>query len=236
MRPARGGPVTAVRVVFLAGACAGPFAACDGEVRFDEPVALDAGGEAAVDAPAGVNDVAPRIETSAPVSRACQDDLACAAAHGRCIPAQGVCVACLDDADCASGFGPRRECDPKSHMCVECTEASHCGPGRYCDPGTSRCVEWCFDEGKPCDTVGFTCIAKDKHCGECSRNENCKGGAEPFCNTFIGQCVECMSSAQCTSGKRPVCLRYTGRCVECMNDLGCAAPARCDTRTGTCVQ
>ncbi len=235
MTGARGGRALTAFSAVLAGVSGAVPMACDGEVRFEEPGSTTDAGLDVAPARDASSDAALGPEVS-PVSRACQDDSACAVSQARCIPTQGVCVGCLDDGDCALGYGPRRQCDTKGHVCVECTEASHCGPGRYCDPGTSRCVEWCFDDSRACFAPGFTCIEKDRRCAECSRNDNCKGGVEAYCNTIIGRCVECFSSAQCTSAKRLLCLRYTGRCVECMNDLGCTPPARCDARTGACVQ
>ncbi len=197
----------------LAGIAA---AGCDSVFRFEQPA--DGGGvdEAAVGDAAGG-------------PRPCTEDTACGGL--RCQVTTGVCVACLDDHDCAGALG---RCDTVQGICVECNATTECPQRRGCDTVTKRCLDLCLDGDDPCPASGFVCDGDRKICIECTTSANCVGSSNGgVCDVPIGRCVECTGNAQCPSIK-PVCDRRSGRCAACVKSVECGVGLVCDRITLTC--
>ncbi len=185
--------------------------------HFDVPPAGDGG------------DAASRVD-GGPDPSACVSDATCSGL--RCDVASGLCVACLQDADCtASG---RMRCETTSHVCVACLNRPDCAKRQDCDTVTHRCLEACFDGDDPCPTAGFTCSVDLGRCIECRTSANCAGSAGGgVCDLPIGRCVDCTSNAQCATST-PVCDRRTGRCQACVSSETCGLGSACDPISLTC--
>ncbi|MCA9543288.1 MAG: hypothetical protein KC613_02830 [Myxococcales bacterium] len=118
----------------------------------------------------------------------CQgDDDRCADPTGRC-RADGVCVACLDAADCPAA---RPVCDGQN-TCVPVGQGA-CREAFDCPVAQPQCA--LPDEG----AVGV-CVA-------CFDDSDCEGGARPLCSA-AGRCVRadaevlCAGDAECGPGRR----------------------------------
>ncbi len=118
----------------------------------------------------------------------------------------GLCVACLDDAYCASQGSARPYCDPATSTCVACVDSANCltDPARYCDPATSTCVACdadhpcsaptpvclsgakCVECAGPSDCGGMPCLPGNV-CGDCNRNCDCGDIDRYYCNQ--GKCT-----------------------------------------------
>lgn len=164
--------------------------------------------------------------TCDPVSRQCKQTCspASSCSDGRLCSAEGVCVRCRADADCAGGGDPL--CDAARDRCVECFLGSHCGASEpICDASDGECVQ-CLS-GTDC-APGMSCV--DGDCvGPCTNNAQC-GGDRPFCDG--SSCVECLESAHCTSGGNPFC-SANRICVECLEPTDCDSDKIC-TAAGKC--
>ncbi|MDB4944119.1 MAG: hypothetical protein JWP97_3653 [Labilithrix sp.] len=195
-------------------------AACDAAFHFDAPPSTDAGVDAA---PSSVTDAAPEAR------RPCTADATCPGL--RCDLTTGVCVQCLEHADCS---GSLARCDPDHHLCVACLTRHDCGERRDCDATTHRCLDACFDADDVCPSAGFVCDGALGLCIECKTSANCSTPTGAVCDVRIGRCVECTGNAQCPVA-RPVCDLRSGRCQECVASPSCAAGRVCDPSTLTCV-
>ncbi len=115
----------------------------------------------------------------------------------RCDPRLGLCVGCVEGADCADG--PLQACDVARGTCVECV-----GP------------ETCTEQRPVCDVEAFLCI-------ECSSDADCAatGGV---CLPGPQRCVQCRNDADCAGRDDDlICLPGELRCVECVSDADCVA-------------
>jgi len=184
-------------------------AACDATFRFDEPPPSADGADGAANEGGG-----PRVP--------CVSDATCGGM--RCDKTDGVCVACLEDGDCAS---PLARCDRTLHVCVACKEREDCAKTERCDVTTHRCLDACDDDDDLCPQPGFVCDKSLALCVECRSSANCAGSPNgTVCDVPIGRCVECTGNAQCPA-ETPTCDRRTGRCAGCVSSAGCATGA-CD--------
>lgn len=210
--------ISGARAVATTAALVCGLVGCDEAFHFDVPAGAD-GGDGGLDADVG-----------AP-SAACTSDAPCGAL--RCEVTSGLCVACLQDADCKTGGLGR--CEPASHVCVACLNRPDCAKREDCDTVTHRCLAACFDGDDPCPTAGFVCAEDLGRCIECRTSANCTGSAGgPVCDVPIGRCVQCTSNAQCPSSKA-VCDRRTGQCQACVSSVTCGgAGTYCDPTSLTC--
>lgn len=189
---------------------------CDETFRFDVPASRDAGNDA---------DDGARGPGPGP----CTTDASCGGL--RCHVPSGVCVACLQNADCT---GSLARCEPTTHLCVACLNGPDCGARQNCDTVTNRCLDVCFDADDLCPSAGFVCDRDRALCIECKTSASCAGAANgPFCDVPIGRCVECTGNAQCPVGK-PVCDRRSGRCQACVTSPTCGVGAVCDPTKLAC--
>jgi Cys-rich repeat protein len=211
--------ISEARAVATTAALLCGLAGCDEAFHFD--VRPSDAGDAGLDAG----------DDGASTPGACTSDATCGGL--RCEITSGLCVACLQDADCAGGANKR--CEPTTHVCVACLNRPDCAKRQDCDTVTHRCLDACFDSDDPCPTAGFVCSEDLGRCIECRTSANCAGSAGGLvCDVPIGRCVQCTSNAQCPSGK-PVCDRRTGQCQVCVASVTCGgAGAFCDPSSLTC--
>ena len=113
------------RVAWLA--LAALATACDGVLAFDDRVDGSASDGSATDA---AFDGA--SSDGAPAS--CNADSACKLPSLHCDVVSGACVACIDDAQCATSA--LRRCDVALHRCVQCAVASGLLPPEYLEDMT----------------------------------------------------------------------------------------------------
>lgn len=218
----------------LAAAAIGSLAlapGCNGEFRFDEP-AVDAGLDAPtadqLDASDGTHDA----DAARPPVK-CTNDEPCEGLGMRCDKSQGVCVACLGDAECPTSARPL--CDTTLHVCIACKAPTDCAPNHTCETTTHRCIDSCFDTDDPCPLAGHVCDTTRKFCIECLADSDCTSYASrKKCNTASGQCVVCVTNAQC-SGAKPVCDPRSGTCVGCVTSNDCQPGQGCPPATQVCT-
>ena len=129
---------------------------------------------------------------------------------------------CVDDSNCPVG-----KCNPVTHTCVECLEASDCGANQ-------GCVQW--------QCVPLVACKSDADCSQ----------PAPYCDPVRAVCVECYEDAQCDGGKclnnacfapcdngcpeGAVCLEDQQICVQCIDDSGCPDTQWCNVVEYTCYQ
>jgi hypothetical protein len=154
-----------------------------------------------------------------------------------CDGAEGVCVGCLDNADCGGAL----TCDTVLGKCAGCATDDACPAGTLCELEIATCVPGCND-GRPC-AGGLSCCdvacvdtaTSSMHCGGCDRAcpgagrcaqgvcsgnsdcpapfEDCDGkavnGCEANLTTSGERCGDCWTS--CTTGE--YC--KNGTCAAC---------------------
>lgn len=199
----------------LAALVALALGGCDGELRFDEPIA-DAGYDAPPDArPLGTGPCASHAD--------------CLLPSLRCDVASQLCVQCTENADCGGGQ-PR--CDPLLHRCVECSAPDDCAAPLACDSSTRRCRQACREGHEVCASP-TRCSEGLRQCVECAVNDDCRVGVRTRCDRPTGRCVQCLADAACPSGR---CDVLAGACVECLSAADCPAERPlCDLGAGLCA-
>ena len=130
-----------------------------------------------------------------------------------------IASACTVNAECGPGV-----CDPATHVCVGCIDASRCsGPAPVCDPVAKFCASCNADFGG-------------------AGTLKCPSATRPVCQTSgvaSGECVECSTtntSACATNVVHPKCDVARGAC-GCTADSDCRAGLYCDTNvavSGAC--
>lgn len=131
---------------------------------------------------------------------------------GVCDAATNLCVECLSDSDCRSGY-----CDTQQRRCVACASDAHCAqnPGRnLCDPGSNECVGCVSDASCPAGEVchasqgGFCAEPTGRGlCAPCAQDGDC-GGPNDLCVGYVGNngifdrscATACSNAAPCPSG------------------------------------
>jgi hypothetical protein len=159
----------------------------------------------------------------------------CGGAAPHCDDPRGVCVECLNDADCAA--------DPDGQQCIQnvcrvCDPVGHdgCGPNQVCcgagQPGLYRCELTGPGDGDQCEACDAVCDTTttnrcaDRTCG-CGGGPPC-GGATPVCDDAQGQCVQCVMDADCAgipSGGQ--CVANVCRPCDPADHGGCGQGALC---------
>jgi hypothetical protein len=200
----------------LAFALAAPLA-CNGEYRFDERAA-DAGSGGDLDGAASE----PR----------CTSDATCAPLGLRCDLASGLCVACLESADCTTSARPR--CETGRGLCVQCLQTSDCPARETCEASTHLCIDACFDDDDPCPRPGTFCDQNLRLCVECKSDGDCASSSRGRrCSPKTGACAICVTNADCGS-EAPACDPRSGKCVVCVTSADCAPGSAC-TPSGGCA-
>lgn len=123
-------------------------------------------------------------------------------ATDQCDRVIGLCVECVEDANCTDG--PRAVCNLERGQCAECVGSGDCSADApICDPD-SRCVE-CVDDND-C-AVGLLCQPGAQRCVQCIVNSDCRlSDDDIFCLPEQQRCVECLEDADCTEDPRkPFC-------------------------------
>ena len=177
----------------------------------------------------------------------CTDDAApfCDAANGKC-------VGCKSDKDCAAGTSWGNKCiKGTTTTACGCSSDLDCAGNRYgstCSTATRRCS--CTSDSnckkapytkcspvssssytmrcqKPCKTdvdcgANLKCNKASGMCTQCSADKDCTGTYK-FCEPKLGKCVACKKNTDCTSTQRPFCSPTSGVCVECISDATCKA-------------
>ncbi|MBX3252026.1 MAG: hypothetical protein KF901_32920 [Myxococcales bacterium] len=222
------------------------------EARPEDPVCFDAGTDGAV--PDAMTD-APLVD--APVVDAPTDStadtgldagmdagpcgMACGGATPFCREADGVCVACLADANCTSPGAPT--CDATG-ACVAGCEA-HADCARFSGDALTRCasggplVGQCVscDAHADCTAPGAAqCDETSKSCVPCSMHEHCAGTGQNVCvGGTCRQCTEATAATHCGANAcDPVANVCTGTgrgtldtCRPCLSDTECVTGHRC---------
>lgn len=123
--------------------------------------------------------------------------------------ANGECVPCLTDRDCANRGGI---CDEQTFACVECLHDGHCD-----------------DPARPvCDAERYACVT-------CVSDAECTDAAASRCDAAAHTCKACASHADCAHlPGLPAC--SNGGCVQCTQQTedDCAGQV-CDPSTLTCT-
>ena len=119
-----------------------------------------------------------------------------------------VCVACLDDTDCADGDF--------------CNGAEVCAPNGTCQPG-----------GDPCtDPALSVCDEADDECVECLIDDDCTDNPNgPICSIGPDICVECLADEDCDDAS--ACTGDTCSANACINADTTPVGECCDPDTGT---
>jgi hypothetical protein len=203
--------VTSLLVVLVLGL----FAACDGELRFDQahaPASDEAG------------------------TSHCVQDEDCNAESLHCDLVSGECVACTRDQDCADPTAPR--CDVALHRCVGCGSDLDCAAEQTCLPSTRTCVTRC-EEGvneHACPASAPTCDEVARICVQCRSDQDCRAITDdgPYCERRSGRCVFCTDDRQCPA-TRPRCDSVQQRCGQCSTRDDCPADHWCDPRSLNCI-
>ncbi len=181
----------------------------------------------------------------------CESDADCTeAAAPVCLEADGVCVECVEDADCGGGedvfcnasyqcdvVGPdcstdadcteagKPHCDQAQGKCVACVNDGHCSGNQVCRPDTHSCVE-CYANNH-CVNPNPYCWLDTTTCVECLEDNHC--GGDERCNVSSHTCTDmvCESDADCVDQPGPHCRQDTGDCVACLEHDHCGALQWC---------
>jgi hypothetical protein len=194
----------------------GLWAACDGQLRFEQPQA-----DAKKDAGA---------------TRVCIDDDDCNAASLYCDVVSRQCVACTRDEDCTEPSEPR--CDLALHRCIGCGSDLDCRDQQTCLASTRSCVMRC-EEGPTehsCPATAPTCNEVARICVQCESDADCRAISDdgPYCERGSGRCVYCTDDRQCPAA-HPRCDGVQHRCGQCSTGGDCPMSGACDPKTLTCI-
>ncbi|MCB9738942.1 MAG: SMP-30/gluconolactonase/LRE family protein [Deltaproteobacteria bacterium] len=144
-----------------------------------------------VSTPDAVLDAAADVE-DAGAAKTC--DEGCTGATPFCDGAAGVCVACLDTADCGK---PGQRCI--AHACEDaepCTTDKTCiAKGGVCDLGVGVCVDCLADAdcGDALACVAKVCLPPP---ASCQSSKDC-AALDQVCNKAAGVCVDCEADVDC---------------------------------------
>jgi hypothetical protein len=192
---------------------------CDGAERWSFEA------DASVDSP---STEVPEVATFAPPT--CTSNADCSSLPGLfCDLSSGLCVACVDDSQCASSGRPR--CDPLLHQCVQCETSGDCLNFETCI--SHLCIPTCGDSGTCPPSVPY-CDEFRGVCVQCFSDPDCNVfGGDRVCDKQSGTCVDCLSDDQCHAPV-PRCNR-TNQCVECLTSSDCRYQQMCSPSTYTCL-
>lgn len=127
----------------------------------------------------------------------------CPAAE-RCDARLGLCVDCVENADCA--YGPLKACDVARGTCVECVGPETCPVQRpVCDVEASLCIE--CSSNADCAATGEVCLPGPQRCVQCRDDADCAGRDDDVhCLAGELRCVECVTDSDCTAeSDKPFC-------------------------------
>jgi Cys-rich repeat protein len=190
------------------------LAACDEQLRFEEPAEVSEGGRSA----------------------GCTSDGDCGAAALHCDRVLGECVACIADHDCDDPAAPR--CDSALHRCVGCGSDLDCADNETCVPRTRTCVTRCAEGATEhvCPDSAPTCDEVARLCVQCKSDQDCRAITDDgdYCETDSGRCVHCTDDRQCPA-TQPRCDQVQHRCAQCSTNRDCPAGLACDPATLRCL-
>jgi len=161
----------------------------------------------------------------------------------------GVCVPCVEDANCQHISDPTRpyclaKSAPDVNECVECILDEHCpGDAPVCDLTTHMCASCITDADCPSRTLPRCDTAADPvaTCDKCISDANCTRFADtPICGGVdtgnAGTCVECNVDADCKDPTKPACAAAENVCYQCITDDHCTDPEKpvCDVAIHEC--
>jgi Cys-rich repeat protein len=127
----------------------------------------------------------------------------------------GICLECLEDAECSSG---RPLCDPVTARCSECLANADCpATDPVCDLEDGECEECLVDS--QCESAQV-CNNDHKCHDACLSDTDCDNNEKPFCDEDRRSCVACTANDQCGTAE-PIC-DDKGKCVGCVLDTDCA--------------
>jgi hypothetical protein len=148
-----------------------------------------------------------------------------------CSLATNTCGSCVDDQECARGFGEPYACSAGECLAVECAVDDDCFGG-VCDSEhvcrDCRSDVDCSFTNPVCDTEALECV-------ECLEDAHCQAASVviyPACDVPNRECVECTRDEHCTDLDQPRC-GAEARCVECVSDSDCPG-STCDVEHGFC--
>eukprot|EP01127_Copromyxa_protea_P004479 TRINITY_DN1433_c0_g1_i1.p1 TRINITY_DN1433_c0_g1~~TRINITY_DN1433_c0_g1_i1.p1 ORF type:complete len:928 (-),score=122.14 TRINITY_DN1433_c0_g1_i1:168-2951(-) len=190
----------------------------------------------------GEKDKQPNCELSSRLCvDACETNNDCAGTQGHNCQADGVCISCTRDQDCANDGGEvsgQTVCQTETGICIDpCEVNDDCPEGQNCqaDGSCKACRsdnDCVFDggekEGEP--------VCRDGICTGCTSNSQCPL-YRPTCGAD-GICFHC-ALAGCIGASAPNCLAETGLCVAtCTLDEHCQDECNpyCNLEKGCCVE
>ena len=162
-----------------------------------------------------------------------------------CDKTSGICVACLTDKDCSTGYRLGDRClknsrGYKSCGCVADTDCAKNPHGPTCAQGAKRCS--CSSDSQ-CKQAPYTLCYKPydgaayAHCQKkCVNPTDCGKGLA--CMLTSKKCGWCLTDQQCSDKARPYCQQATSSCVACKTDKECTSSSkkRCVPIYGQCAQ
>jgi hypothetical protein len=157
------------------------------------------------------------------ICEGCTSNLDCAPKV--CNPANGVCVECLGETDCASQ-SVRKHCKLATLTCVECFQDSHCGDLGVCTGGNVCLCKACTEDGQ---CGGGKCLdgKGGKFCSQaCANDSGCPFGFD--CGSPV--------SGYCAPAELISCqaLADTRRRKACTEDSQCGLSVDNHSRTLGC--
>ncbi|MBF5042553.1 MULTISPECIES: carboxypeptidase regulatory-like domain-containing protein [Myxococcaceae] len=150
---------------------------------------------------------------------------------GAVCAADGRCVECTGDTQCAAGFKCKNDrCEGSGKLCAACSGDWQCGKNTLCRPlpeGGSACLVPCTGAGT-CSSAGFACVEgscvpdgsrRPATCagyqvlgGACTEDAECQargleGGvcASGSCGLSCTDNAQCPDGSSCGKGSTPVC-------------------------------
>lgn len=148
-----------------------------------------------------------------------------------CDQAQGECVRCRDDEQCAYDSQMPRTCGPDG-ACqrVQCTGDEHCA--YRCDVASHSCVQCLSNDDCLLISSGVLTVCRADHvCAACSPAD-CAG----TCMPTLG-CVECEGDGDCREGFECGVTTCEIADIDCTSADDCPPDTYCDDRdTGKCSE
>ncbi|MGC4090257.1 MAG: hypothetical protein QM756_20730 [Polyangiaceae bacterium] len=243
---------SALLAVSLAGA------ACDGDFRYESPLA--SAGYGGVPSVAGTGGAARGGATTVGGYGGSGGSLGSGgafsgwqgllAACDRCFYADLVCAVseeslacgeCINDATCARRSSALHTCVgewPRTR-CVGCDYDGDCPSSEDCVSDAHMCIKRC-DDDSDCAGLSPTADCNDErgYCRVCRTDQDCStlSTVTPYCLPSGVACVGCRSEEQCVgSPLGKYCDPALWRCVACRDSSDCGAGLVCDADRHVCV-
>lgn len=107
---------------------------------------------------------------------------------------------CTADADC-TGTSSLKICDVAAGVCVACLQDADCtGTYKYCNSTSGRCVKCRSDADCSASSIYNRCLASTGSCKECVEDEHCAASSRgKRCSSSANRC-SCLGEADCPAG------------------------------------